>query len=105
MNYQHGDHWRPPEIWTLTLNQYQRDNLLWLLQCVGGWPWQEAKERQVAPFSYANSGDWVGEIAGMLGTEDWIDGKRVPKFNPKNPNCSVEQLRVLVNHWREQNGL
>lgn len=50
---------RPPETWTLTLNRYERDNLLNLLQCV-----MENDDRRAAQF---NTGDWVGEIRWMLG--------------------------------------
>lgn len=70
MTAEHGDsvrplahqaqpHQTPPETWTLTLNRYQRDNLLNLLQCV-----MEGDERSA---SWFNSGDWVGEIRWMLG--------------------------------------
>lgn len=50
---------RPPEVWTLTLNRYERDNLLNLLQAV-----MEHDERAAGRF---NTGDWVGEIRWMLG--------------------------------------
>jgi len=52
-------HMVPPNIWTLTLNRYQRDNLLLLVQKI-----MEGDDTPVACF---NSGDWVGEIRWMLG--------------------------------------
>jgi len=57
--YQSQPHVMPPNIWTLTLNRYQRDNLLNLLQKI-----MEGDDSPVACF---NSGDWVGEIRWMLG--------------------------------------
>ena len=59
------------DSWTLTLNRYQRDNLLLLLNAVGypgntGWnnPHIDPKLR------HRNTGDWVGEVAIMLRRSD-----------------------------------
>ena len=51
--------------WTLTLNKYQRDNLLWLINACG-WPWGV---HTVSPFGCANTGDWIGEVGWMLAKE------------------------------------
>src|SRR5206468_1231349 len=54
---------RECRFWTIKLNDYHRRNLLWLLNLVG-YPCQAGKA--VEPFTFANNGDWVGEIALML---------------------------------------
>ncbi len=59
-----------PDAFPLTLNQYQRDNLLWLLTCLG------CGADAIGPFALANSGDWVGEIAWMLAPSGrFLDGQ------------------------------
>ena len=50
-----------PTEWTITLDRYQRNNLLLLLN-VCGYP----NGCGVEPFTLANTGDWLGEIALML---------------------------------------
>ena len=57
-------HAHPIEVWTLTLNRYQRDNLLLLLNAVG-YPGHDNPHIDPVLELYAN-GDWVGEIAWML---------------------------------------
>lgn len=62
--------------WTLRLNQYQRDNLLWLLELVASRDFHEVCG------NHCDTGDWYGEIKGMLepahagdpniSHEDWI---------------------------------
>lgn len=66
---------RPPETWTLTLNRYQRDNLLWLLNRIG-YPYNnEWRDPELARL---NSGDWVGELVLSLAkVERWEDGRPV----------------------------
>lgn len=59
MEYQAQPHMTPPDVWTLTLNKYQRDNLLNLLQNI-----MEGDRR---PVTWFHTGDWVGEIRWMLG--------------------------------------
>ncbi len=54
---------QPPETWTLTLNRYQRDNLLLLLNAVG-YPF--GTEHMDPDLARYNTGDWVGEIVLML---------------------------------------
>lgn len=49
-----------PIAWTITLNEYQRSNLLWLLLDVCGY------DRPAALVPYLNTGDWVGEIPNAL---------------------------------------
>ena len=50
-----------PTEWTITLDSYQRNNLLLLLN-VCGFP----ASAGVEPFNIANTGDWIGEVARML---------------------------------------
>ena len=55
-----------PGVWTLTLNKYQRDNLLWLLNKCGAPDSSHALDELRL---HAN-GDWAWEIADMLGKID-----------------------------------
>lgn len=55
--------------WTITLNKYQRDNLLWLIH-VCGYP--HGNKYQVPRFGGANTGDWLGEVHHMLATGEEI---------------------------------
>lgn len=90
---------RPPEIWTLTLNRYQRDNLLWLLNAVG-YPWDE----RVEPFTIANTGDWVGEIVQMLGKINQFDSHsgHYAIDEADNPNVSRTELQSRIIEWVER---
>jgi hypothetical protein len=57
MEFPHIDHVEgKPVLWSIQLNRYQRDNLLWALQSI-------RENRKVENF---NTGDWVGEVANML---------------------------------------
>src|SRR4051812_7232273 len=67
-----GGPWEDPKReWVLVLNQYQRDNILSLLNVVGyGGYDPDAKyfhAGPVEPFHLMNTGDWVGEVTQMLG--------------------------------------
>lgn len=52
-----------PEHWHITLNKYQRDNLITLLMDYIGWGGQD---KGIEPFNLAHTGDWTGEIAQKL---------------------------------------
>lgn len=45
----------PQDKFPITLNRYQRDNLLWLLSLCNVWP-----------LTAADTGDWLGEIRWLL---------------------------------------
>lgn len=81
------------ETWTITINRYQRDNLLWLLQACG------YGASAIEPFHLANTGDWIGEIHNMLGTERWSDGQRMVEYDPRRPNKSRSDLHADVVQW------
>lgn len=67
---------RGPVTWTLHLNKYQRDNLLWLLQLV-----------RSGALQFANTGDWTGEIPAML-----VPPGAPPELLPTDtPNQSIAQ--------------
>jgi len=74
--------------WNITLNRYQRDNLVWLLAAVG-YPFG-GDDIGVEPFTLANSGDWVGEIASALDCE-----------HAGSPNMSIAELRQEVERWQK----
>ena len=61
---------------TLTLNRYQRDNLLWLLNLI----WECYLREGV------NTGDWVGEIPQLLSPET---GGRITSRH--RPNVGMEE--------------
>jgi len=49
-----------PKAWSITLNEYQRSNLIWLLCDVIGY------DKQSALVNGLHTGDWVGEIANAI---------------------------------------
>jgi len=73
--------WNEPEQYTITLNKYQRDNLLWLLVLVWG-----------GEIPGTNTGDWCGEIPQLLD----------PNANPSELNEDV-QPNTTIEQWREEN--
>lgn len=85
--------------WVLTLNKYQRDNLLWLCAAIG-YPSPEfvGEDNLVEPFHLANTGDWVGEIANML----MEDGAIAMPRPGDDPNMSIKELRKAVDYWRKR---
>jgi hypothetical protein len=76
--------------WVLVLNRYERDNLLWLLNLLG------YGKAGVEPFTIANTGDWVGEIAMMLADPDdySLDAEESGK-----PNLRTERVVNLLDSW------
>lgn len=56
---QYQPYLRPYDVWTLTLDRYERDNLLNLLQNIC--------DQNQTPVGNFNNGDWVYEIRYMLG--------------------------------------
>lgn len=77
------------EIWTVQLNKYQRDNLLWLLNCCG------FCSPALEPLNFCNSGDWLGEIGYML-----ADDKPVGRLHPDTSNMTRDQLATYIQLWR-----
>jgi hypothetical protein len=75
--------------WHLTLNEYQRANLLWLLCDLVGYG-----RSGVEPFTYANTGDWAGEIPNMLRDDHRVDTEH-------KPNVSVEDIQRRVEAFRK----
>lgn len=90
-------HVSPPNVWTLTLDRYQRDNLLWLLNAVG------YGAAPVAPFQLAHTGDWCGEIANQLAKtyERWSthSDTTIGIDAEDRPNKSLDQLADDVDRW------
>ncbi len=77
------------EVWKLELNEYQRNNLLWLLNLLGT-PYPHAE--RVEPFHFANTGDWVTELAIMLRDKD---GNMISK----DAHETVDDIRKAVEEW------
>ncbi len=76
-------------IWNLELNEYQRNNLLWLLNLIGH-PYPHADS--VQPFHFANTGDWVGEVANMLRDKDG-------NIISKDALVTMDGIRKAVEGW------
>jgi len=76
--------------WTLKLNEYQRNNLLWLINACG------YGHDGVPPFTLANTGDWIGEIAWMLEHEK--DGS-ICLEDGEQANKTLEELEREVADW------
>lgn len=80
------------EMWSIHLNEYQRNNLLWLLGICGYGNGVDVVE----PFDHANTGDWLGEISNMLVRED---GEYLGPND--SPNISVDDLKISMKYWFE----
>ena len=80
----HADGTTIDEHWTITLNEYQRANLLWLLCDLVGYA-----RKGIKPFTHAHTGDWVGEIANILRVDHDVD-------TVLPANCDVETIAKLV---------
>jgi hypothetical protein len=77
------------DSFNLTLNKYQRDNLLMLLTACGC-----QRGKGVYPFTLIHNGDWLKEIGSMLG-----------ELNPEDrPNQTVEQLNAILAFYNITNG-
>lgn len=74
---------------SLLLDDYQRANLLWLLRAVG---WPHPEHPGIEPFTLADTGDWLGEIAGAL--------EEMPATGV-DPNMSESELREAVRQWAD----
>jgi hypothetical protein len=78
------------ENWVIMLSKYHRDNLLWLFNVIG-YPGGGIK-----PFTFANTGDWNGEIPLMLRKP----GQHNPVLDEKDhPNKSIDALRADIEAW------
>jgi len=82
------------QTWVIELNKYHRDNLLWLFN-VCGYPWGHG----VDPFTFANTGDWAGEIPNMLSKP----GQNCLLDQEDYPNKSIQELRNQINNWLKAN--
>ena len=79
-------------MYILSLNKYQRDNLLWLLNLCG----YPAKVGYVEPFQYANTGDWLGEVAIMLSK----DNRKEPIIDEHDrPSVSRQDIQHSIERW------
>ena len=81
--------------WVIVLNKYQRDNLLWLFAAIG-YATDANGKSGVEPFTYANNGDWVGEIPQMLTKPE--QPQWTTKLEPDDlPNGTLEDLEKRIN--------
>ena len=91
--------WYDPERkeWVLTLNEYQRNNLLWLINACG-YPYADrrgVRQGAIDPFTFANTGDWIGEVAIML----CRPGEDCTLGPDDRPNRSLKELEDFVERW------
>ena len=70
-------------VHVLCLNTYQRDNLRWLLAACGV-RYEDGEFTRAEPFPAADTGDWLAEIAAMLGGQRGL------------PNISLDVLRSTI---------
>ena len=98
--YDHWTTWNAPRVsldqngkpyaWHITLSEYERSNLLWLMCDVIGYPYGRGME----PFNLANTGDWNGTIPNMLRGDHSAPTEHVP-------NKTVIDLKDQVEQWRK----
>lgn len=82
----------PTDYFLLDLDRYQRDNLVWLLKAVGyPAPSDPEAPKCVDPFGFANTGDWVGQIASQLDCHKGVG----------TPLMTEDELRSQVAGWLE----
>jgi hypothetical protein len=74
---------KPWPYTTIQLDDYQKANLKWLIELCG-YPYGGG----VSPFTFANTGDWLGEIYLRLG-----ESKRAP-------NMTKESVVESIRSWR-----
>lgn len=85
-----------PYLWHITLNRYQRTNLLWLMCDLMGYSKGTATMAGgIPPFNFAATGDWAGEIPNML---------RFDHNEPLNPlpNMTAEAIQQYVKSWMDK---
>jgi hypothetical protein len=97
-------------IWVLTLNEYQRNNLLFLLNLCG-YPWTE-QDPGVEPFTIMNNGDWLGEIAIMLGKvtfdgyvperKEWVTTETQSLQKGETANATRDHVKWQLDFWLKQ---
>jgi hypothetical protein len=85
--------------WTITLNKYQRNNLLWLLKSIG---WNNSSSTRAPLISLLNTGDWVGEIGFML---DYPSGEKDPDQNMIEHSAErfARDFKDQVRHFKISN--
>jgi hypothetical protein len=79
-----------PVSYTLELNAYQRDNLLQLLNICG------SSGKGIEPFTIANNGDWLKEIAILL-TSDY--GGKLEEQS--KPNMDAGTYERMLGYWKQ----
>lgn len=84
----------PNPCWLMTLNEYQRDNLLWLLGAIMSGRYPE--------LSILDTGDWVGEIYWALGGIPFTPNDTKRKLTSVGkPNKTWEDLDE---HFKRERG-
>ena len=88
----------PEKVWVLTLNRYQRNNLLQLINFCG-YPAGEG----IHPFTFMNNGDWLGEIGLMLSNDlEHPDAKLSSEDTPNMPKKTLLRLLGLDKDLRKK---
>ena len=77
--------------YSLTLNKYQRDNLLWLLSLV-----------MLGDLPRTNTGDWVGELFYMLGGKIGYDanGRSFIVSDESSTDYLGQTIQDKLEYWR-----
>lgn len=91
--------YRDAEHWCLTLNRYQRDNLLQALNLIGYPCRNDGGSSSVEPFNILNSGDWVEEIAWMLAANGTPAAFQLTAEKTGQPNLTRADAEQRVDDW------
>lgn len=78
--------------WTITLSEYQRANLLWLLRDVVGY---DHKGGGVEPLQCLNTGDWAGEIPNALRLNESGEMEECAH----RPNGKTSEVEAALRRW------
>lgn len=89
------------QAWTITLDDYQRNNLLRMLNSFGapyGNPWHNTELSQLVS---VDTGDWFGEVAYLLGGV-LEPGESVYGCRPPEPGFMVKRLQDEIERLKAE---
>lgn len=87
--------YRDGQRWVLVLDDYQRDNLLLVLNLLG----EPNAAAAVEPFDMLNTGEWVSEIAAMLAAHGTEAAFQMIAEKTGDPDLTRDDVLVAVNEW------
>lgn len=86
------------ERWTVTLDRYERNNLMLLLEVCGYYHYNRKREENpsVEPFTLMNTGDWLGQVFWKLQRPEGVEGD-------DQANVTADEVRQRVGDWLNDN--